>query len=367
NDNQDIEMVKGFRIQHLIDSLPMFGGLRIHPSFSSSDGKINAFKNTMKSSIMELGFSGSSGAINLDFSKYSADEIDRVIDSYIGSVLKNVGPDNDIFGTDVNVNSALLLRVRQSYANRTVAGKNLSECFSATDASAKTGQENFTKDANGLSVSLAVEEWGRRRNIDIDSMTVVIQGFGNTGYSAGKILKEHKATIVGIQTNFGSFYNPYGIDLNDFEKQHRAATADKNIESAKKIDSGTFYTIKTDVFISSGYENMIGRESASLLNAKCVVEGADNAVSEDGENILKERGIYIIPDIIASSGGIFFGTAGNRTSKKTGRCRDILEKSLSERISRALDSIERTAHENNLHSKESAVLFAVRNLIKNFG
>lgn len=364
-DSGEISIIEGFRVQHRLESMPMFGGLRIHPSFSPEDGKRSALKNTMKSSLLEMGVLGSSGGIKMNISDYSKAEIDKTIDSYIGSIIKDIGQSCDTFGLDVNVDNEILRKVRTAYFNRR-NDKNMGmrDPVSLIDLSGNDRSKAFN--ASGISVAMSIEEWARRSGVEIDSMTVVIQGFGEAGYNAGSILKDKGAVIVGIQSNDGCYYNPYGIDLDEFRKNLREESIDGSYEGAKKINIDTFLTIRSDVFISSACENIVCRDSAALLNVKCVTEAADGAVDEEADEILKKRNVYVLPDIVALAGGIFYGNIGSILGKKNLSI-EKAEKRLQKKIETAINMVEKTAQDKKLTNKESAVVCAANNLVKFFG
>ena len=304
-DDGRIEMFTGYRVQHNNALGPYKGGLRFHPAVDIDEVRALATWMTWKSAIIDIPFGGAKGGIQLDPANYSAREIERITRRFTFALGSNIGPEYDIPAPDVNTTGQIMAWILDTYLSMMPPAERNRNVHVVTGKPIQSGGSVGRDKATGQGVVYIIDQWARDNNFDLSRATYFVQGFGNVGSWAARLLKPYGARLVAVEDASGAIANPAGIDPDDL---CRYATPRKGCISgypdATAIDHETFLSTKANMFIPAAMENQITAATAPLLNAKLVVEAANGPTDPEGDAILAERGIELLPDVLANAGGV---------------------------------------------------------------
>ncbi len=303
-DDGGFRVFKGYRIQHNNLLGPYKGGLRFHEDTRLDDLKALAMNMTFKCALMDLPFGGAKGGVKCDTHKLSSDELMRVSRRFTHALGANIGPEYDIPAPDVGTDSQVMVWIMDTYMNsagytersaqqRVVTGKTL-ECGGSVGRDKATGQ--------GLVHCLI--EWARDHDCDLEGKSALVQGYGKVGSHASMILSRLGVSIVGVGDHTGYRLNPEGFNahrLAEYVKKHGSLQGYEGGEACSRAD---FFAAKADFLIPAALQSQIGEGEAKVISARVILEGANGPVMADGEAVLRDRGIDIVPDILANAGGV---------------------------------------------------------------
>jgi glutamate dehydrogenase (NAD(P)+) len=304
-DDGRLEMFTGYRVQHNNLLGPFKGGLRFHPSVDIDEVRALATWMTWKSAITDIPFGGAKGGIQLDPSKYSRSELERITRRFTYALSNDIGPEYDIPAPDVNTNAQIMAWMLDTYLS-TVPPQERQRCLHVvTGKPIESGGSLGRDKATGQGVVFLIQEWAKNNDFDLKGSTYIVQGFGNVGSWAARLLKALGANLIAVEDAGGAIYNPDGMDSDDLARYaatHNGLVA--GFPGSEAIDRETFLKTKADIFIPAALENQITADTAPWLNVKLVAEGANGPTDPDGDAILEERGIDVLPDILCNSGGV---------------------------------------------------------------
>lgn len=346
-DNGDIEIFTGYRVQHNNALGPYKGGLRYHPTVDIETAKALAMWMTWKTSLAGLPYGGAKGGIQLDPSKYSLSELERITRRYTYALGDNIGPEHDIPAPDVNTNSQTMAWIVDTYMSTKTPSERSKNLHVVTGKPLGCGGSEGRDRSTGYGVFLTIKFWAQRNNISLKNKKFIVQGFGNVGYWTSYFLEIEGATLVGVQDAFGSIANRDGIrvsELSDYMTRNNGSIADYPIASA--IESDRFFELDCDICIPAALGNQITARNADSIKARLVAEGANGPIDIEGEKILLDKGIGIIPDILCNSGGVigsYFEWLQNRNGEiwQLDEVMDRLEKQLYGVFGRVCDKAEK--------------------------
>ncbi len=300
-DNGSIEIFTGYRVQHNVTLGPAKGGIRYHKDVNLDEVKTLAFWMSFKCAVMGLPYGGGKGGVKLDPSKYSMKEIERISRRYFSEISVIVGPDRDIPAPDVNTDANIMAWYMDTYSMN--VGYSVLEVV--TGKPLGLGGSEGRTEATGRGVAKVTELAIQKRKQKISEAKIAIEGLGNVGqYSALILSKEKGAKIVALSDSKGGIYNPNGFDVEDvinYKKSHGMLSGYPNSDS---ISNAELKMLDVDVFIPAALENSITDETAKKMKAKIIVEGANGPITDTADEILKERDILVVPDILANAGGV---------------------------------------------------------------
>ena len=304
-DDGRVEMFTGYRVQHNNTLGPFKGGLRFHPAVDIDEIRALATWMTWKSAIVDIPFGGAKGGIQMDPAEYSSAEIERIARRFTYALGNNVGPEYDIPAPDVNTNAQIMAWILDTYLS-TVPPQDRQRCIHVVtgkpvDSGGSLGREKAT----GQGVVFLIEEWAKECEFDLKRAKYIVQGFGNVGSWAARCMKEHGSKLIAVEDASGAIINTRGIDPDDLARYaviHKSLVA--GYPKAQPIDTKEFLSLKADILIPAALENQITAETAPKLNVRLVAEGANGPTDPDGDAILQERGIDVIPDILCNAGGV---------------------------------------------------------------
>jgi glutamate dehydrogenase (NAD(P)+) len=303
-DSGEIRLFKGYRIQHSNILGPFKGGLRFHESVTLDDLKALASMMTWKCALMQIPFGGGKGGIKFNPHTVSKTEMQRIARRFIHSLGNNIGPDYDIPAPDVGTNSQIMAWAMDTYMNTIGIVNKQSVKGVVTGKPVASGGTLGRDKATGQGVVHCITEWAREKGFELEGATVTIQGFGNVGSFAGVLLSKLGVSLVAVGDHTGYLYNPEGFNPHKLQDYVQLNGSIHGYPNGRAISREEFFATKADIFIPAALENQVGKDEASALNVKLVAEGANGPCNPEGEKVLLERGIDILPDILANSGGV---------------------------------------------------------------
>lgn len=289
----------GFRVQHNDARGPYKGGLRFHPSMDEEHALALANLMTWKTAIAGVPFGGAKGGINCDPSQFSLSELDRITRSFVARSKEIIGPTLDIPAPDVNTNSQIMAWIMDEYSRHAgfspavVTGKPV-------DLFGSLGRD----EATGRGVMYALREVLRDQGKALGDVTIAMQGFGNVGSHAARLIAAQGGKIVAVADHLGGVANEDGLDvvaLVSWAEEHRTI---HGFPGGDAFDGAEVITWPADVLIPAALEDAITAENAPDVRASVVVEGANGPTTPEADAILRDRGVTIVPDILANAGGV---------------------------------------------------------------
>jgi len=304
-DNGNVEIFTGYRVQHNNALGPYKGGLRYHPTVDIDAARALAMWMTWKTSLAGLPYGGGKGGIQLDPSKYSHGELERITRRFTFALADNIGPEHDIPAPDVNTNSQTMAWIADTYMSTRPPAERTANQHVVTGKPEGSGGLEGRDRATGYGVFLSIKFWAERNKTTLKDKKFMVQGFGNVGYWASRFLEKEGAKLVAVQDAFGSIENQQGItveDLFNYTKANKGSLV--AFPDANALDKNDFFGTECDICIPAALGNQITKDNAKQIKASLVAEGANGPTNVEGEKILLQRGITIIPDILCNSGGV---------------------------------------------------------------
>jgi glutamate dehydrogenase (NAD(P)+) len=299
-DNGAIQVFTGYRVQYNITLGPAKGGIRYHPNVSLDEVTALAAWMTWKCAVAHIPFGGAKGGVICDPTKMSNREIEALTRRYVAEIIEAIGPDKDVPAPDVNTNEQVMAWIMDTYSMHV----GHTETAIVTGKPLEMGGSLGRREATGRGVMIVARESAKRVGFDIKGAKVAIQGFGNVGSVSATLLSDIGATIVGVTDWKGGVYNQRGLDL---EKLLVYVAEEKTVEGfpgGEPLTNEQLFELDVDILIPAALENQITTQNAPKIRARVVVEGANGPTTPEGNNLLHERGIFVVPDILANSGGV---------------------------------------------------------------
>ena len=300
-DNGTVKTFVGYRSQHNNAVGPFKGGLRFHPDVTKDEVKALSTWMTFKCSVAGIPYGGGKGGMAINPKDYSKAELERISKGFAKAISPIIGEKVDIPAPDVNTNGQIMSWMVD--ADEEVAGKSTKGVF--TGKPLEFGGSLARTEATGYGVNLTAKKALAKLNIDVKGATYAVQGFGNVGFYTAYYAHKDGAKIVAFSNSDVAIYNENGIDMEavikDFEENGRIAA---NKGYGKDITNAELLELEVDVLAPCALENQITSENADRIKAKVVAEGANGPTTPEADEILFKKGIVVIPDILANSGGV---------------------------------------------------------------
>ncbi|MBN1246548.1 MAG: Glu/Leu/Phe/Val dehydrogenase [Anaerolineae bacterium] len=303
-DSGCIQMFTGYRVQHNNVLGPYKGGLRFHPAVNIDEVRALAAWMTWKTAIAGIPYGGAKGGIQIRPWDYSRAELERITRRFTFALGSNIGPEYDIPAPDVNTNAQIMAWILDTYLQMMPSLERNRCVHVVTGKPVESGGSVGRDKATGQGLVYVLEAWAKDYDFNLNGATYIIQGFGNVGSWSARLLKPLGAVLVGIEDHSGAMVNPDGIDpdaLAAYVAEHGRA---QGFGGGQAVDHDTFLGTHADFFIQAALENQITAKTAPLLNVKLVVEGANGPTDVDGDRILEEKGILVLPDVLCNAGGV---------------------------------------------------------------
>ena len=299
-DNGEIEVFTGYRVLHNTSRGPAKGGIRFDPNVNRDEVKALAAWMTWKCAVVNIPFGGAKGGVICDPLKLSVAELERITRRYTAGLIGVLGPDSDVPAPDVNTNERVMAWVMDTYSmhmrhtvTSVVTGKPV-------EMGGSLGRREATGRGCTLVTLAALEHLGMRAA----GATVAVQGFGNVGSVAAQLLHTQGCKVIAIGDRSGGIVNTNGIDVNDaiaYVKQNRSL---EGYSKGDRITNDDLLTLEVDVLVPAALENVITRKNAPKIRARVICEGANGPTTAPADAILDDKGVFVIPDILANAGGV---------------------------------------------------------------
>jgi len=299
-DNGEVEVFTGYRVLYNTSRGPAKGGIRFDLQVTLEEVKALAAWMTWKCAVVNLPFGGSKGGVVCDPFKLSAGELERLTRRYTAGIIATLGPDSDVPAPDVNTNERVMAWVMDTYSmhmRHTVTAV-------VTGKPVEMGGSLGRREATGRGCMIVTKEALKHLGMPVQGTTVAIQGFGNVGSIAAQLLQKEGCKIVAISDKSGAYYNKAGIDLSEalaHVKQHRGL---EGFRGGDQLSNEDLLTLDVDVLLPAALENVITSKNASKVRARVICEGANGPTTAGADSVLDEKGIFVIPDILANAGGV---------------------------------------------------------------
>lgn len=299
-DDGRIHRFDGYRVQYNTARGPAKGGIRFHPNVTLDQVKALACWMTWKCAIVNIPFGGGKGGVACDPKKMSPGEIERLSRRYISGILPMIGPDIDILAPDVYTNPQVMAWMMDTYSMT----KGHPVLGVVTGKPVSLGGSLGRDEATGRGVFYTIESIYESLGWKLKDQKVVVQGFGNAGSFAAKLLHKADNQVLAVSDSRGVIYNPKGLDLPQLI-EHKAKTgAVERFSGGEPISHEEMLTLGCDILVPAALENSITEENASLVKTRLIAEAANGPTTPGADKILFEKGVYIIPDILCNAGGV---------------------------------------------------------------
>jgi glutamate dehydrogenase (NAD(P)+) len=299
-DNGEVDVFTGIRVLYNTSRGPAKGGIRFDPNVTLDEVTALAAWMTWKCAVVNIPFGGAKGGVVCDPLKMSVGELERLTRRYTASIIATLGPDSDVPAPDVNTNERVMAWIMDTYSMR--VGHTVTAVV--TGKPVEMGGSLGRREATGRGCTIVTKEALAHLGMDIKGATVAIQGFGNVGSISAQLLQKEGCRIVAVSDRTGGFYNKSGLDVDDAIAWVAAHRTLEGYPKATKITNEELLTLEVDVLLPAALENVITTKNAANIRAKIVCEGANGPTTAAADAILDEKGIFVIPDILANAGGV---------------------------------------------------------------
>jgi glutamate dehydrogenase (NAD(P)+) len=301
-DNGDLEIFEGYRVHHSTVRGPGKGGIRFSTDVNLEEVKALATWMTWKNSLLNLPLGGAKGGVRVDPKKLSRRELERLTRRYTAEIINIIGPDIDIPAPDINTNPQIMAWIMDVYSmqkGRSVPGV-------VTGKPLEIGGSVGRETATGMGLFYVIKALCKKVKWDFKSSKVVIQGFGNVGGNIAQILYNKGVKIIAVSDIAGGLYNEDGLNIEALLKwrDDGGLLIDYNNDNYKHVPNDKLLKIKCDILIPAAIENQITKANAGSIKCKFLFEGANGPTTPEADDILEDRGIIVVPDILANAGGV---------------------------------------------------------------
>ena len=299
-DNGEVEVYTGYRVLYNTSRGPAKGGIRFDLNVTLEEVKALAAWMTWKCAVVNIPFGGSKGGVVCDPATMSMAELERVTRRYTSAIIETLGPDSDVPAPDVNTNERVMAWIMDTYSMH----KRHTVTAVVTGKPVEMGGSLGRREATGRGCMFVTREALAKIGLPMNQARVAVQGFGNVGSLAADFLSKSGATVVAVADKSGGLFNPKGLDVGDliaWVREHRQLAG---YPRAQSISNEDVLTVDCDVLLPAALENVITSKNARKIMAKIICEGANGPTTAAADKILEEKGVFVIPDILANAGGV---------------------------------------------------------------
>jgi glutamate dehydrogenase (NAD(P)+) len=355
-DSGRIQVFEGFRVQHNFARGPAKGGIRYAPDVNIDEVRALAAWMTWKCAVVNVPFGGAKGGIICDPQQMSLGEIERMTRRYAAELLDFIGPEKDVPAPDMNTNEQTMAWIMDTYSmharhtvNAVVTGKPI-------DLGGSAGR----REATGRGILFVVNEGIKRFKMTPSETRVVVQGSGNVGGIGAKLLHESGYKVVAISDIHGGIYNPKGIDIPEALQYLWTTRSFEGYEGVEFVGNQELLELECDVLVPAATENQINSQNADKLKCKLLAEGANGPTTAAADQILHEKGIFVIPDILANAGGVtvsYFEWVQDRMGYFWRE--DVVNERLQDKMVASFNDLCRYADAHNVDTRTAAYMLAI--------
>lgn len=357
-DDGSVKVFTGYRCQHNDAVGPTKGGVRFHPDVTADEVKALSIWMSLKAGIVDLPYGGGKGGVVCDPRKLSFRELERLSRGYVRAISQIVGPTKDIPAPDVFTNSQIMAWMMDEYSRI----KEYDSPGFITGKPLVLGGSHGRETATAKGVTICIREAAKKRGIRLDEARVVIQGFGNAGGFLAKFMHDSGAKVIGISDAYGALYDPDGLDI-DYLLDRRDSFGTVTNLFDETITNQELLELECDILVPAAVSNQITAKNAHNIKAKILVEAANGPTTLEATKILTERGILIVPDVLASAGGVtvsYFEWVQNNQGYYWSE--EEVEERLEEIMVRSFENVYQTAERRQVDMRLAAYMVGVRKL-----
>ncbi len=351
----------GFRSQHNNSRGPYKGGIRYHQDVSLDEVRALSFWMSFKNAVVDVPFGGGKGGIIVNPKESSEGELERLSRGFIRKIYRLLGPELDVPAPDVNTNGQIMgwfldeyQKLTETKAPATFTGKNIED----------GGSEGRTE-ATGFGGGIVLREAVKNNLIDSEEKTIAIQGFGNVATYLAESVKDLGFTIVALSDSKGGIYNKQGIDLAAAEEHKKQTGALKDLPGAENITNEQLLELDIAVLVPAALENVLTDDNANNIKAKFILEMANGPTAPEADKIFADKGIVVMPDILANSGGVctsYYEWYQNMHDEKW--TKDEVLKKLEQQMTQAFNDVLEKKNQYNTTLRTAAYILAAERMIK---
>ena len=367
-DDGSYEVFKGYRVQHNNLLGPYKGGIRYHHEANLDEMKALAAWMTYKCALHDIPYGGAKGGIKFDPHKRSAAELQRITRRFTHALGANIGPEWDIPAPDVGTNEQTMVWMMDTYMNVVGSMDRNAVMRVVTGKSIASGGSWGRREATGQGLIHCIAEWAQDRRFKLDGSTFIVQGFGNVGSHAARLLSKMGAVMVGVGDWKGYLANPEGMNPHKLSEYVAKTGSVADYRGGTAISREQFFELECDIFVPAALELEIGPQEAEMLRCKLVAEGANGPTYPRAEEILLKRGIDIIPDILANSGGVvvsYYEWLQNKRSERWEH-EDVLDR-LERRMRTTYAAVRAHAKDTGQDWRTSCYALALNRIQQTYG
>lgn len=366
-DNGVVGVFSGVRVQHWDARGPFKGGIRYSPTVTLDDVTALAMLMTWKCAIANIPFGGAKGGVVVDTKKLSRHELERLTRRYVSLIAEYLGPHRDIPAPDMYTDAQTMAWVMDTYSQ--LKGYSIPE--SATGKPVEIGGSWGRTEATGRGVIHCIKQAAENNGFKLKDASIAIQGFGNVGYHAAAAAQETGAKVIAVSDSTGGIYTREGLNIPDVLAHKEKTGSVQNYKDSKNITNEELLELPCDVLIPAALENQITCKNADKIKAKMVAEAANGPTTPEADKVLDEKGICLIPDILANSGGVtvsYFEWVQNLTREQW--TLETVNSKLEEKMTKAFNDVAALAEREESDMRTGALMLGVgrvANAIKTLG
>jgi glutamate dehydrogenase (NAD(P)+) len=355
-DDGSVEVFTGYRVQHNTVPGPTKGGIRYHQSVSLSEVKALAMWMTWKCAVVGLPFGGAKGGVRVNPKLLSQSELQNLTRRYTAELQPVIGPTKDIPAPDVNTNPQVMAWIMDTYSMNV----GYSVPGVVTGKPIVLGGSEGRAEATGRGCVYAIEDAAKVINLNVAKSRTVVQGFGNAGSVAARLMDELGSSVVGVSDSRGGAYNPDGLDLVALAA-HKARTGSvEGFSEGQDVTNAELLLLPCDILIPAAMENQLTGENAAGVQARLIAEAANGPSTPEADEILYDKGVFVVPDILANAGGV---TVSYFEWVQALQAFPWTEHEVNERLrrimGRSFEAVLSTARRHDVHMRTAALVRAI--------
>lgn len=363
-DDGHTEVFQGYRVQHSSTRGPCKGGIRFHTDTNLDEVKALAAWMTWKCAVVNIPFGGAKGGVTCDPSRLSVTELRKITRRYTAMILPIIGPEKDIPAPDVNTDAQIMAWIMDTFSML----KGYAIPGVVTGKPLEIGGSLGRPDATGRGALFTLLRLLEKRGEKPQDMTVAVQGFGNVGCAGAKLMQKQGCKIVSIADASGVIYNPSGIDISAAatyaENNHKSLQGYQE-PGLQVIDTEAFFALAVDILFPAAMENQINEANADKIKAKIVLEGANGPTTRAADKILEDKGVVVVPDILANAGGVvvsYFEWVQNNESFMWDE--GYINRNLEKVMTKAFEEVWAIHQEKQVSLRTAAYMLALARVVK---
>jgi glutamate dehydrogenase (NAD(P)+) len=299
-DNGEVEVYTGYRVLHNTSRGTAKGGIRFDLNVTLDEVKALAARMTWKCAVVNIPFGGAKGGVICDPPNLSNAELERITRRYTSAIIDTLGPDSDVPAPDVNTNERMMAWIMDTYSMH----KRHTVTAVVTGKPVEMGGSLGRREATGRGCMLVTREALKRLGMPVKGTRVAVQGFGNVGSIGAELMENLGLTVVAVSDKSGGLYNPKGLDIKELQRHVKQKRYLSEYKEAEQVGNHDVLTLDCEVLVPAATENVITSHNARDVKARIICEGANGPTTANADKILEEKGVFVIPDILANAGGV---------------------------------------------------------------